>query len=199
MRLKRFLSPIFAVSFITLFHPAFSQTVPAATEGRTLPITIGAGVSNFDVDWGKSRMMGGTLWIDYYPTYLPHFLRGLGVDAEARDLNYDRPNTVPSDFRQDTAAGGPIYTWRRFPNFQIYAKGLVGFGSLDFFITYTPNYRHETRTIYAPGGGLLVHAYKQVWVRADYEYQFWPDLFQKTDDPQGFTVGAVYDFRGFRR
>jgi hypothetical protein len=199
MRLKRFLSPIFAVSLITLFHPAFSQTVPAATEGHPLPITIGAGVSDIDVDWGKSRMIGGTLWIDYFPTYLPHFLNGLGVDAEARDINYDRPSTVPSNFRQDTAGGGPIYVWRRFPNFQIYGKGLVEFGSFDFTITYTPNYKHETRTVAAPGGGLLVHTYKHVWVRADYEYQFWPDLFQRTFDPQGFTVGAVYDFRGYRR
>lgn len=200
MRLKRFLSPILAVSFVTLFHPAFSQTAPAAIEGRRLPLSVGAGVSNMDVDWGKSRMYGGTLWIDYYPTHLPRILDGLGLDVEGRDVNYGRPSlSVPSNFRQDTGAGGPIYTWRRFPNFQIYAKGLVGFGSIDFMFPATPNYKHETRTIYAPGGGLLVHAYKQVWVRADYEYQFWPDLFQRTANPQGFTLGAVYDFRGYRR
>lgn len=199
MRLKRFFSPIFAVSLFTLCHPGFSQTAPAAYSGRGLPISIGAGVSNMDVDWGKSRMYGGTLWIDYYPTQLPHMLNGLGVDVEGRDVNYDRPAHVPTNFRQDTAAGGPIYTWNHFRNFQIYGKGLVGFGSLDFYIHPTSNYRHETRTVYAPGGGILAHAYKHVWVRADYEYQFWPDLFQKTFDPQGFTVGAVYDFRGYRQ
>jgi hypothetical protein len=204
MRLKRFLSPIFAVFVFTLFQftlsqPAFSQTAPAAYDGRRLPFSIGAGVSSMDVDWGHSRMYGATLWIDYYPTRLPRILNGLGVDVEGRDVNYGRPTDVPSNFRQDTAAGGPIYTWRRFPNLQIYGKGLLGFGSIDFKLTNDPGYTHETRTVFAPGGGILAHAYKNVWVRADYEYQIWPDLFGKSDDPQGFTLGAVYDFRGFRR
>jgi Outer membrane protein beta-barrel domain len=203
MRLKRFLAPIFAVSLFTLVHPAFSQTAPAAYSGHQLPFSVGAGVSNIDVDWGKSRMYGGTLWIEYFPPHLPHLIDGLSVDVEARDINYDRPRTVPSNFRQDTAGGGPMYTWRRFPNFQIYGKGPVEFGSFDFTLTGAPHYHHETRTVFAPGGGILAHAYKHVWVRADYEYQFWPDLLPhdgpRTADPQGFTLGAVYDFRGLRR
>ncbi|MGB6744839.1 MAG: outer membrane beta-barrel protein [Terracidiphilus sp.] len=202
MRLKLFPPLSLALSLFTLIHPAVSQTAPAGYEARTLPITVGVGVSNIDVDWGRSRMYGDTLWIDYFPTRLPHMLSGLGVDVEGRDINYDRPTTVPSNFRQDTAAGGPIYTWRRFPNFQIYGKGLIGFGSIDFMLNQPPYSRHDTRTIYAPGGGFLVHAYKHVWVRADYEYQFWPDFLPhngtRTDDPQGFTLGAVYDFRGYR-
>jgi hypothetical protein len=199
MRLKRFLSPIFAVYFFTLFHPAFSQTAPAAYDGRRLPFSVGAGVSSMDVDWGHDRMYGGTLWIDWYPPHLPRLLDGLSVDVEGRDVNYGRPSDVPSNFRQDTGAGGPMYTWRRFRNLQIYGKGLVGFGSLDFKLVAVPGYTHETRTVYAPGGGILAHAYKHVWVRADYEYQFWPDLFGQTDNPQGITLGAVYDFRGYRR
>lgn len=204
MRLKRFLSPIFALSLFTLFQPAFSQTAPAAYVNHRLPITIGAGVSNMNVDWGRSRMYGGTLWIDYFPTQLPHLLNGLGLDVEGRDIDYGRPaKSVPSNFRQDTVTGGPIYTWRRFHNFQIYGKGLIGLGSWDFMLDAPPYSRHETRTIYAPGGGLMVRAYRHVWVRADYEYQFWPDLLphegERTLDPQGFTLGAVYDFRGYRR
>lgn len=198
MRLKRFLSPIFAVSLFILFHPAFSQTAPAAYEGRSLPLSIGAGASSMDVDWGHSRMYGATLWIDYYPR-LPRILNGLGVDMEGRDVNYGRPSDVPSNFRQDTAAGGPTYTWRRFPNFQIYGKGLIGFGSLDFKLVNDPGYTHETRTIYAPGGGIQARAFRHIWIRADYEYQIWPDLFQKNDNPQGVTLGAVYDFRNYRR
>jgi hypothetical protein len=200
MRLKRFLSPIFAVFLFMLIHPGFSQTAPAAYSGRQLPFSVGAGVSNIDVDWGKSRMYGGTLWIGYYPPHLPRLLSGLSVDAEARDINYGRPaKSVPANFREDTAGGGPMYTWRHFQNFQIYGKGLIEFGSIDFTIAHIPNYTHETRTVYAPGGGILAHAYKHVWVRADYEYQFWPVLLGKTSNPQGFTVGAVYDFRGYRR
>jgi hypothetical protein len=200
MRLKRFLSPIFAVSLFTLFHPAFSQTAPAAYVDHRLPFSVGAGVSNIDVDWGKSRMYGGTLWIDYFPTRMPRLLDGLGVDIEARDIDYGRPaKSVPSNFREDTAGGGPMYTWRHFRSVQPYGKFVLAFGSVDFKLTNIPGYTHETRTVYAPGGGLMLHAYKHVWARADYEYQFWPDLLGHTSDPQGFTLGAVYDFRGYRR
>ena len=199
MRLKLFATPILALS-LSFVRPAFSQVAAAAYQGRSLPITVGAGVSTMNIDWGaNNRMIGGTLWIDYFPAQLPPILNGLGIDVEARDVNYDRPAALPSNFRQDTVAGGPIYTWNHFRNFQIYGKGLIGFGSFDFRVTQNPNYTHDTRTVYAPGGGLLARAYKNLWFRADYEYQFWPNLLANTDNPQGFTVGAVYDFRGPRR
>jgi hypothetical protein len=203
MRLKLF-PPLSLALFLFLFvHPSFSQTAPDAYEGRTLPITVGAGVSGIKTDWGRDVMYGGTLWIDYFPTRLPHMLSGLGLDVEGRDVNYGRPSSVPSNFRQDTAAGGPIYVWRHFPSLQVYGKGLIGFGSMDFSIYNDPGFTHETRTIYVPGGGILAHAYKHVWVRADYEYQIWPNLFphgttSRSLTPQGITLGAVYDFRGYR-
>jgi len=199
MRLKLFPPLSLALSLFLFVHPSFSQTAPDAYQGRTLPISLGAGVSSINVDWGRNqRMIGGTLWINYFPP-VPHLLNGLALDVEGRDINYDRPSVLPNNFRQDTAAGGPIYYWRHFRDFQVYGKGLIGFGSFDFRYYSTPYYTHETRTIFAPGGGIMVHGYKHVWVRADYEYQFWPDLFGRTADPQGFTLGAVYDFRGIHR
>ncbi len=202
MRLKLFPPLSLALCLFSFVHPAFSQAAPAGYEGRTLPIAIGGGVAGIKTDWGKSVMYGGTLWIDYFPPHLPHMLSGLGLDVEGRDVNYGRPTNVPANLRQDTAVGGPIYMWRRFPNLQVYGKGLIGFGSMDFTIYGAPGYTHETRTIFAPGGGIQAHAYKHVWVRADYEYQFWPDLFPhngtRSLNPQGITLGAVYDFRGYR-
>jgi hypothetical protein len=50
------------------------------------------------------------------------------------------------------------------------------------------------------GGGVELRAYRSLWVRADYEYQFWPDFFFKGAkpigqlNPQGFTVGVLYHF-----
>jgi len=49
------------------------------------------------------------------------------------------------------------------------------------------------------GGGIEVRAYRNVWVRGDFEYQFWPDFYKNKTPagsltPQGATLGAVYDF-----
>lgn len=195
MRVKFFFATVIATGLCWLAKPAFSQVAPAAREA-SIPFSVGAGVSNFDMDWGHTRMYGGTLWADWHPQ-LPRFLNGLGIEAEARDIDYGRPAELPSNFRQDTAGGGIIYTWHHFRNFRPYGKGLIEFGSFDFRST-DPYYSHDTRTVYAPGLGLEFRAYHHLWVRADYEYQFWPNLLGFTADPQGFTVGAIYDFRHIR-
>jgi opacity protein-like surface antigen len=89
--------------------------------------------------------------------------------------------------------GGPIYIWRHFRNFHPYGKGIVSFGVIDFRI---PNstYNYDSRTVLSAGIGFEYRAYRNVWARADYEYQDWPHLFGQTLDPQGFTVGASYHF-----
>ena len=103
--------------------------------------------------------------------------------------------------RHDTAEGGPTYTWRRLRKFQPYGKYLMGIGSIDFdpLPGAPPTYTHDTRTIYAPGGGAQYRVFKSLWVRGDYEYQFWPNLFGAHSlNPNGFTIGAMYDFGGRR-
>jgi hypothetical protein len=156
-----------------------------------LPIVVGIGPSSYDVDWGHGRMFGGTIWADWYPEKLPHILRGLGVEGEARDISLNRSSSQPN-LRQDTAGGGPIYAWRHFRNFHPYVKYLIAHGSMDFY-TGTP-YTHDTRTLYAPGGGIEIRFYRQFWARADYEYQTWQTLLGHTPNPQGFTAGVAFDF-----
>ncbi len=195
MKLSRELSLVLAVVFLTVMSPAFTQTAPAAYQGH-LPFTIGAGVSNYAIDWDNQRMFGITVTGQWRPGFVPNRLYGLGIDIEGRDIDYDRPHVIASNFRQDTVAGGPIYTSHHFRKFQPYAKFLVGIGSIDFH-SRVPHYDHDTRTIYAPGGGIQYWMLPHLWVRADYEYQMWPGLFRKTLDPQGVTLGASYDFRSF--
>jgi opacity protein-like surface antigen len=58
-------------------------------------------------------------------------------------------------------------------------------------------YTGDRWTAYAWGGGIEYRAWDGVWVRADYEYQFWRVKFFDPNaflNPQGFTVGASYDF-----
>jgi opacity protein-like surface antigen len=188
---------IVAMLFLAASLPLFAQVAPSATVVG-LPLVVGVGFSNYDVDWGHSRMDGGTLWIDYTLKSVPSFLHGIGLEVEARDISLNRGDK-PANFRQDTAGGGAIYTWPHFRNFLPYGKFLVGYGSIDFSdIPNLPNYKHDSRTVYAAGGGLQYRFFRHIWVRADYEYQIWPDLLGGTDDPQGFTVGATYDFRTLR-
>ena len=193
MSIKSVLLLALALEVFCAATPAFSQVAPEAIEGNR-PFSVGAGVSNFNVDWGKTRMYGGTFWADWRPP-LPLFLNGLGLEIEARDISLDRSSTVPSNFRQDTAGGGPIYTWRHYRNFRPYGKGLLEFGSFDFRST-NPNYSHDTRTLVAAGPGVEFRTYGHLRVRAEYEYQIWGHILGKRPDPQGFTLGAMYDFGG---
>jgi len=188
-----------AALLLTLAFPLFGQVVPSATAaGR--PFSAGGGFSNYDVDWAHGRMDGATIWIDWHGELGPAFLHGLGIEAEARDIRFGGSSSQPTNLRYDTAGGGLIYSYRRYRNFRPYVKAIVSQGSLDFQIG-DPYYTHDTRIVYAPGGGVDYRIFGHVWARADYEYQVWPDLFRKQNalDPQGFTVGALYNFGSFRR
>ncbi len=205
MNLDTILKPILKVMLAALFlataSPFFAQVVPAVRQGG-LPLSVGVGYSYFDLDWGSNssgqRRMGGlAAWVDFTVPYTPKVLRGLGLEVEGHAIDYFRPSDLTT-MRQDTFGAGPIYTWRHYRKFHPYGKGLIGMGSIDFpQLRNAPAwYRHDTRTVYAAGGGLEYQAYRHIWVRGDYEYQFWPKLFGPNAlNPHGFTFGVAYDFR----
>ena len=106
---------------------------------------------------------------------------------------------ISSNFREVAAEAGPIYRYKRLGRVVPYGKFLFGYGGIDFRFVGAGNYTHDTRNITAPGGGFEYRAFRNLWVRADYEYQFWPDLFGRTSlNPQGFTAGAMCNFRRLR-
>jgi len=178
--------------------PGSSQSLPSAYQGG-LPVAAGGGISYWDVDWGHSKMEGATLWIDYFPPRVPRILRGIGVEAEARDVSFNRGDK-PGNFRHDTAGGGAIYAWRRFPSFYPYGKFEMGLASIDFTLNSGNPYTHDSRTYMAPGAGVEYRVYHHLWARVDYEYQRWGTFIGANPTPQGLTFGAMYDFRnGHRR
>ena len=199
MQRKLIFVPVLALFFVGAALSAHSQVVPSAEEAK-LPLTIGWGFSNFSLDWGTSnpRMSGYTLWGDWRLSRMPLALRGFGIQLEGRDINWSAPKNLPGH-RMTTGSGGVIYQWRsweRVPRVRPYAKFLIGFGSISF-PGNSPTYNHDTRTVYEPGGGADVLAWRRFSVRGEYVYQFWPDLFgHGTLNPNGFTVGGVYDFGG---
>jgi len=173
-----------------------SQVAPSAKIGGS-HIVVGTGYSNFYSDW-NGRIDGITVWADWKPNHLPSIMRGMGIEFEGRDLNYNRTGRVPN-LRQDTAVAGLIYSFHPFFHAHPYAKALAGVGSIDFQ-HIRPTYSHDTRAIYATGGGLEFRLMHSVWIRGDYEYQFWPDFFHyHTLSPNGVTIGATYQLGGFRR
>jgi opacity protein-like surface antigen len=187
---------IMAGLVITATIPAFSQVAPAATGGAgSLPLVVGGGISDFDLDYGHGRRMEGiSAWVDWNFNRTPRFLHGIGIEFEGHDINLNRPASLPK-MRQDTALGGVTYHWRHFHNIDPYVKMMGGIGSIDFGDTKNPLYTHDTFNVYAPGGGVEYRVWRRVWVRADYEYQYWHHTFGPNDlTPQGFTFGASYHF-----
>src|ERR1035441_1037789 len=100
MRLKLPLKLIFVALFITAVFPTYSQVTPAARQG-SVPIVVGAGFSDFSIDWGPGRRMEGiSAWVDWYPNRLPAVLNGLGIEAAGHHINYGQPAGLPA-MRQD--------------------------------------------------------------------------------------------------
>lgn len=188
----RYLKMILVVLVTSPAVLGFSQAAPATTTAGGSPLTVGVGYSNFYTDW-SGRLSGPMLWADWNFDRGPSLLHGFGIEVEARDLNYDRTG-ADTNLRMDTAGGGPIYTWLHYRKFHPYAKFLMSYGSIDFNIG-APDYSHDTRTVYAPGGGIEYRVSRNVWLRGNYEYQFWTDFFNHNAlNPQGFTIGAAYNF-----
>jgi opacity protein-like surface antigen len=185
---------VLAALFLTASISALGQVAPAATKAAGLPLSIGGGFSKTQLDWNGQHMYGPVIWADWTLARVPFKLQGLGVELEVRDTNYDRPISIPR-MRQTTFGGGAIYTWRHFRRFSPYGKFLLNYGSIDFTVQ-DPNYRHDTRTVYTAGGGGEYRTLGNIWLRGEYEYQFWPNLFQghQTLDPQVITIGAAYKF-----
>ncbi len=220
---------ILLAAFLIPILPAFSQVIPAAQEGY-LPLSVGLGGSsyspNFGVDANGHRrpIEGGTLWIDWQFSRVPHYLNGIGVEAAARDLSlwgpielskgygdFNCPSGIappncqpnPSGLRYETAEAGAIYRWHRYSRIHPLAKLLAGFGNMDFpagnavAVSGRP-YTHDTRSFFAADAGLEYRILHKVDIRAEYEYQFWPDfLGHNFVKPRGLTVGVLYSFKPY--
>ena len=173
--------------------PGLSQVAPAAQSVSGLPIGVGAGLTDYSLDYGQDRrMLGASVWGDY------SIWHGLAVEAEGTFIFADRPSSI-SRMQQNTVKGGLIYKYNTVFRVRPYVKGAIGLGSIDF-PSRNPFYTHDTYTMYAFGAGLEYQAGRRVYLRGDYEYQLWQNFQgRNTLNPNGFTLGATYYFRGIHR
>jgi hypothetical protein len=181
--------------------PALCQVTPAARKGG-IPVTIGAGYSNFDSDWNGppySPVHGGwisgyTLWGDWTFYQAPALLQGIAIEVEGRDLNFGSTGNDPV-LRQRTGEGGVLYAWRHFEHVHPYGKIFAGYGGMTF-TSGNPYYHHDTRTVIAEGLGVDFIVHQNVVLRVDFENQNWSDFrAYHSLTPRGFTFGIGYDFK----
>lgn len=155
------------------------------------PFRLGVGPSAIAPDFESGTMIGVTLWVDYTPNVFNRHVPGLYVSGQVRDLNYHR-SASQTDLRENSYQAGLAYRVRHFENWQPYVRGAAGFGSIRF--GPISSYSSDSRTIWSVTGGSDFRLSDNLWIRAEYERQTWPGLFNRDLHPRGASLGLVYDF-----
>lgn len=197
-----------ALLFLSLL-PAMAQVAPAAKVGG-IPLGIGGGLTDLDTDYYRpylpywsGRMIGISAWADY------SIYRGIGVEVEGSSIFANKPKPVDlqnpgatfyGGVKEQTAQGGIIYRYHTVYHVRPFVKALGGLGRVDF-PSLNPYYTNENCGLFTLGGGLEYKAYRNVFLRGQYEYEHWKDfrLGSQSLNPAGFTIGATYYLRGEHR
>ena len=159
-----------------------------SAERAPVALSVGGSFSYFDAAYSGYKPMGPAAYVDFSPIIWDH----IGVEGEGRwlTLNADR------GFREYNYLAGPVYhiTLSEHRSFHPYVKGLIGEGIIDF-----PNHLAYGRYFaIAPGAGVDYTLTRRWRLRADYEYQIWPQapdipgISTSAMEPNGVTVGFTY-------
>lgn len=186
-----------------------AQNAESATGGEA-SMTAGVEMSAFNPDWGCSTSSPFGCQTELFgPTALFDFdlHQKYGIEGEARWLHWHGVGgQVESNYLV-----GPRYRLFRYRRFQGWFKLGVGGG----WIT-TENYPAAgslkgSYFVYAPGGAFTYRLNRNMYVRADYEWQVWPSfagppaynpttgtVLQNNSGltPNGISVGVAYRFLG---
>jgi opacity protein-like surface antigen len=194
MRLKL----ILAVLLLSTALPALAQVVPQATS-FSLPFYAGGGYSRFSPDYGPGRTIDGINAYAGFTLYnAPFHLTGLGVEAEWRSIFFNQSKGITydiNDVSETTMGGGINYKILHFQRFHPYGKFLLEHGKQTYHLNPT---EFATDKVYVMGGGAEYRAWHNIWLRGDYSYEDWPNLFSlnQNSNPVGVTLGLTYDFHG---
>ena len=172
-----FIAPVFAIA----------QTQYSAERGP-VAFTIGGAFSFFDAAYGGYKVMGATVYGDFSPVIWDH----VALEGEGRWLTLN----ASRGFAEYNYLVGPVYriTLTEHRKLRPYVKGLIGAGIVEF-----PNNLAVGRYFaMAPGGGVDYTVSRRWRLRADYEYQIWPQapdipgFSGNAMKPNGVTVGFTY-------
>jgi Outer membrane protein beta-barrel domain len=167
-----------AAALVTLLagRTAHAQS-PEAGNAGDIYLWVGGGASGYYIQYGQVKNLGITAYVD------ADTVRRFGIEAEGRWLEFHQTNEIHAD----TYLVGPRYHFNA-NRFQPYVKGLAGIGHF----TFPYNYAHGSYFVIAPGGGLDYRLGRRWSVRADFEYQFWPQFTFGAMSSGGATVGVRY-------
>ncbi len=131
--------------------------------------------SGYYLQYGQRNMLGFAGVVD------ADTKRRIGIEAEGRWLEYHRTANVHAE----TYSAGGRYHFD-LGRFQPYAKGLVGFGDLNF----PYNYANGRYLVLTAGGGLDFQLSRRIYVRAaDFEFQDWPQFTFGNMTSAGVSAG----------
>jgi len=171
---------------------ALCQVLPEATAGSA-PLSVGGYFSYYNAGYASNKLTGLGAYIDWSP-----WMSGnVGIEGEGRWLVYGGSHGL-SEYQY---LAGPRYRFYLSDRYQPYAKMLVGAGELNF----PYGLAHGSYFALAPGGGIDVVLNQHWKIRADYEYQFWPNsigipgISTSSAKPNGVSVGFAYRLFRSRR
>lgn len=159
-----------------------------SAERAPVSFTVGGSFSFFDAAYGGYKVMGAVTYANLSPIIWDH----VGVEAEGRWLSLN----ASRGFREYNYLAGPVYRFSVSQRHRLrpYVKGLIGEGIIDF-----PNHLAYGRYfVIAPGGGVEMKLNRRWRLRADYEYQIWPQapgipgIATSAMKPNGVSVGFTY-------
>jgi hypothetical protein len=178
---------------LLLLSPAvFAQSVPAA-EGPGRSIWVGVEGSTFNPDWGCKSNSPISCW-DHQLLGIAafadanHLIGKIGVEGEARWLNWRGPGSGVKQSNYLVGPRYPVFTRRKFSaNVKFLAGGA----------TFHHDHQDwEGWSAFVPGLTVGYRFSSRLLIRGDYEYQIWPGFVGARGahglTPNGFSVGVSY-------
>ncbi len=165
---------------------AAAQAVYSA-EAAPDALTLSGSYSYFDAAYSGYKLMGAVGQVNFAPLIWDRVAGQ--IEGRWLTLNASR------GFAEYNYLAGPVYriTLLAHPRLHPYVKGLIGEGIVEF-----PNHLAYGRYfVLAPGGGADLTLTSRWRLRADYEYQIWPQASgipgaSGMMKPNGVSVGFTY-------
>jgi hypothetical protein len=164
---------LLALVLAVLFGCAGTSHAQVASPGlqRIERLSVGVFGSGDTLQYGPRKMLGYGAFVDGDTS------SHIGIEGEGRWIEFHQRANVHAE----TYSIGGRYHFV-FGRLQPYAKGLVGFGNF----TFPYNYAQGRYLIVTAGAGLDYRWTHRVSLRADFEYQDWPQ----------FTYGNMTSLNG---
>jgi hypothetical protein len=159
-----------------------AQASPTAS--RAVDLKIGGGYTTASADY-DGRMDGGAAFFNLDVT------AHLGVEGE---FHFIQNGNGTGLYEKTYEVGGRYF--RNYRKFAPYAKLMYGRGVFNY-PAYVPGGPHPNLAynLMAIGAGVDYKALPYLYVRGDYEYQYWFGFPPSGLTPSLLTVGVAYHFR----